>query len=523
MRQQSAVSPSEQDLTGTSVGRYIIRARIGTGGMGEVYLAEDTRLKRFVAIKRLAPKLQADERFHQRFLKEAERASALNHPNIAAIYDVLEEKNEVLLVMENIEGNTLRQRIKEPLSLENFYSMALQCAEGLAAAHEKGIVHGDIKPENIMLTPEGRVKILDFGVARRMPVLQESGATKGALSITGEISGTPAYMAPEVLLAKDSDGRADIFSLGVEFYETLSGENPFKAQTFLGTTDLILHQEPAPLAGKRPGIPNALSELIASALAKDLTQRCASAVELLKGLRSAEQAAALAEVKARCRDRVWKPWLSWRNAAGVGTAVIIFVLLALFPLREYLQRQQGLAAVPEMKNLAVLPFYTAGNDPQAVAFSDGLVGNLTAQLTQWTERRSLQVVPASEVRSQHLATAEQARQSFGVNLVLEGNIERSGELVRVNYTLVDTSTRRALRADTITAPTSDAFAVEGQVAASVLRNLDIVLQPKERRAFETYGTSQPAAYDYYLQGRGYSRPIRSLRMWKALSGFLTTL
>ena len=202
--------PVIHDLTGSILGRFTLRGLLGAGGMGQVYRAEDNTLKRVVAIKRMAPQLQFEERDRKRFLKEAQRASALNHPNIAAIYDVLEVKGEILLVMEYVEGVTLRQRLRKPISIEEFLDVAIQCAEGLGAAHQQHIVHGDIKPDNIMLTPAMRVKILDFGVAKRFAHFDPNDATE---SLTASLSGTPAYMAPEVLLQKPYDGRADLFSL----------------------------------------------------------------------------------------------------------------------------------------------------------------------------------------------------------------------------------------------------------------------------------------------------------------------
>ncbi|MFQ5926217.1 MAG: serine/threonine-protein kinase, partial [Terriglobia bacterium] len=219
-RAQEPKSPEGvQDLTGTTVGRFAIRARLGAGGMSEVYRAEDTKLKRSVALKRMAPHLRADEHYRRRFLKEAERASSLNHPHIAGLYDVLEEKGEIYLVMEYVEGVTLRKRLREPLSIKEFLEMAIQCGEALVAAHAEGIVHRDIKPENIMLAPAGQVKVLDFGVAKRLPRPDESTMTASLDSESGGLSGTPAYMAPEVLLEQESDARADIFSLGVVCYE----------------------------------------------------------------------------------------------------------------------------------------------------------------------------------------------------------------------------------------------------------------------------------------------------------------
>src|SRR5208282_4148445 len=181
-------------LTGTLVGRFIVGKRLGAGGMGQVYVAEDPTLKRLVAIKRAAPRSRSDPADRKRFLKEAQRASALNHPNLGGVYDVVEHAGELWLVMEYVEGETLRHRLSQPISTEEFFSIATQCCEGLQAAHEKGIIHGDIKPENIMLTPGNRVKILDFGVARRAWSSNPDEATKSLETMTAS-GGTPAYMA----------------------------------------------------------------------------------------------------------------------------------------------------------------------------------------------------------------------------------------------------------------------------------------------------------------------------------------
>ncbi|HSK42687.1 MAG TPA: serine/threonine-protein kinase [Candidatus Binatia bacterium] len=214
-----AAASDPRQLTGKVAGRFVIRKPLGVGGMGQVYLAEDTTLQRVVAIKRMAPGLQENDRDRKRLLKEAQRASALNHPNIASIYDVIEDRDELLLVMEYVEGTTLRAATEQRPDIPAFLNIAIQCADGLAAAHQKDIVHGDIKPENLMLTPAGRVKILDFGVARRATIAAGSDSPTASLAtMTGSLSGTPAYMAPEVLTQKPYDGRADIFSLGLVFY-----------------------------------------------------------------------------------------------------------------------------------------------------------------------------------------------------------------------------------------------------------------------------------------------------------------
>jgi len=486
-----------EDLTGATVGRYVISARLGAGNMGEVYLAQHTQLRHHVAIKRLAPKLRADARYLARFLREGQRASALNHPHIARVYDVLEEKGELLLVMEYVEGTTLRERLKQAMGTEEFLETAIQCGEALAAAHQTGILHGDIKPDNIMLTPEHQVKVLDFGVARRLPFFDENAETQ---SLEGAISGTPAYMAPEVLLLRQADARADIFSLGVVFYEALSGRHPFLAEGFTATTDRILHEEPPPLSRIDRDVPEALSGIVAKALAKNPAARYASAAQVVSDLRAVQ------------RGEQPVPRIPYRlRAAGLAALMLVLVVAGVPSLRQRLKTwivqltsgQRVEAAIPPQKNLAVLPFTVVGGDSALTAFGTGLAATLNGKLTQLTEDRSLQVIPASEMRDRGVTTLEQARQEFGVNLGLRITLDRSAEMIRVTYSLIDAKTSRQLRGKTITESMSDVFVIEDSVADNVVKSLEIELPPKERQALDFHGTTQPAAYDYYLQGRGY--------------------
>ncbi len=488
-----------------TVGRFNIRSRLGAGGMGEVYLAEDTMLKRAVALKRMAPRLRTDERYRHRFIKEAERASSLNDQRIAEIYDVLEERDETFLVMEYVEGITLRQRLKQPFTWKEFLPIAVECAEALVTAHEKGIIHRDIKPENIMLTAKGGIKILDFGVARRLPTPGKAVGdvpTDSVPTDPGSFSGTLAYMAPEVLLEKETDERADLFSIGVVFYEALAGKHPFLAGSLIATSDRILNAPAAPLRQVKPDVPEALGQIIARLLVKDPAGRYARATELVADLRALERG----ELRRwrwpafHMRAFPWRPVL----AALVGAALAALLLVALVPsLRQTIKGQRSAVAVPQRKHLVVLPFTALAGDAETAAFSSGLAETVTARLGQVAERHGLDVVPAGEVRAQHVSTLEEAQRQFGVNLVLEGSLQRAGGLVRVTYALVDAQGRRQLRADTVTASAADVFALEDQVVDSILNSLEIALQPQERRVMAARGTTQPAAYDYYLQGRGY--------------------
>jgi len=282
---QPARSEPTQDLTGITVGRFVIHRLLGAGGMGQVYQAEDTRLKRPVAMKRMTPQLNTDEHYRRRFLKEAECASRLSHQYIAGIYDVFEERGEIFLVMEYVEGETLRQRLQRAISIDELVDIATQCATALVAAQAQGIVHRDIKPENIMLTPALQVKILDFGVARVLPGAGQT-TTQGASFSTGGMAGTPAYMAPESLLEKVADCRSDIFSLGVTLYEGATGQHPFQSDTFLNTVQRVLHHTPPPVSLVNLKAPAELARIIAKTLCKDPAERYATSADLLVDLRA---------------------------------------------------------------------------------------------------------------------------------------------------------------------------------------------------------------------------------------------
>jgi len=502
-----ALEPSPANsLSGTIAGRFAITARLGGGGMGEVYRAQDLRLMRSVAIKRLSPQLSTDPAYHTRFLKEGQRASALNDPHIAGVYDVIEEKNELYLVMEYIEGATLRRRLGQPLAIPEFLDIGIQCADALQVAHEKGIVHGDVKPENIMLTPAGQVKMLDFGVARKV-ISAESPETASVMTMRDTIAGTPAYMAPEAMLAKPIDGRADLFSLGVVFYEMLGGKNPFRTDTFLGTSMRVLNETPPPIGEVNPAVPAELERMVDRLLAKDPAKRYPSAAGLSTELR--QLAAAGIRPPRWPRLRLWRRrYQYWALGVAALAAIAVLLRLALHAgLINYAPRPAAPARAA-VEQVAVLPFQTVGGDARLDAFADGLADTLTGKLTQLTARPTLQVYPASEVRAHNVTTVDEAQKEFGVNMVLTGSLEESGGLVRVTAVLIDAKSRQQVNSATITASMADAFGVEDQVVASAVRMLGIEPQDKERAALSEHGTSQSAAYDDYLEGIGYARDFQ---------------
>ncbi|MDE3137642.1 MAG: tetratricopeptide repeat protein [Acidobacteriota bacterium] len=504
-------SRNPTDLSGSSVGRFQIRKRLGSGGMGEVYLADDPQLKRTVAIKRMSLRYMGDEHHRQRFLREAQMASRLNDSRIAAIYDVFEREGEIFLVMEHVEGKTLRERLKEPMKLEEFLPIAVQCAQGLAVAHGQGVLHRDIKPDNIMVTSSGQVKILDFGLARRLTAGEETEAFE---TEAGAISGTAGYIAPEVLVGRESDERSDIFSLGVVFYEALAGEHPFRGQTNIATSSRVLHVDPPPPSSVNPVVPPELDRVVMRMLEKTPATRYQAAKELAEELDWMERSGTtptivglpIRETQPEARPSRGRLVL----IATLGAVAVIALLAAIPGVRRTVAGWMGASPGPTAspaatseRQLAVLPFTALGGTPAQQAFAAGLTDTVTARLARLSATHSLSVVPANQVFSKKVDSADAARRQFGVNLVLTGSLQQAGDQIRVTYTLVDARTLRQLNANTETAAAKNPFAVEDDVAAGVLEMLKVQLDPSEKKTYEAKGTDKPDAYAFYLQGMGY--------------------
>ena len=461
-----------------------------------MYLADDTGLKRQVALKRISPALRADAESRQRLWKEAEWASRLNDPHIAAVYDVIDDGGEVFVVMEYVEGETLRHRIGRPLSITEFLSIATQCAAALTAAHKAGLLHRDIKPENIMLTRDGQVKALDFGVARELP--GSDHATTRHTFESARFAGTLPYMAPEILEEKEGDGRADIFSLGVVFYESLSGKNPFRRPGFLDTCNAILHQDPPRLSRQNSDVPEGIEKIVSKMLAKNREARYATAADLDVDLRLLSRSPQLQHAPS---PQVPKKFLV------LVTAAVLVAALGLLARNPRVQQRArillGITHVPRQKLLAILPFRALEGDVETASFTDGLTATLTTKLTQLTDNHSLGVISASEIQAKQVTTADQAYAEFGVNLVLEGTLSQSGDLLRINYDLVDPRTHHQLRGESFDLPASDPFAVQDRVVNGAVQMLELEVPPAERQVLDSHGTQIPAAETLYLQGRGY--------------------
>jgi serine/threonine-protein kinase len=476
------VLAGSDDLTGKAIGRFQITMLLGKGGMGEVYLAEDCLLKRPVALKRVSAALRSDPQYRELLVKEAERASRLNDEHVAAVHDIVDHQGELFLVMEYVEGQSLRHRMREPVSREEFTAIAEQCAEALIAAHQSGIVHRDIKPENIMITRKGRVKICDFGLARQGAWIEDTAFQHHRTPVVG-FCGTPAYMAPESLLNRDPDFRADMFSLGVVLYELLTGIHPFRElNSHIATTDRVLHARPVLADEIRTDVPHALALVIDRMLRKQPSDRFETPNELLAAIRRVPASLPRSRNKSRL-------------TVLLITLIVLTPVLAFYAFR-YLPTRTNAPRGPS--NLVVLPFRALGGASETRFYSDGLTETITAQLARLTDPASVQVLPATEVRARKVTTAEQARRQFSANLVLAGTFQQVDSVNRLTYSLYDTETMRDVKTGAIEFNASKASALEDRLLSAVSQGLGLSAQPRSN-ANPTLGE----AYQSYLRGRGY--------------------
>jgi serine/threonine-protein kinase len=481
------------------VSHYRLLEPLGSGGMGVVYRAEDTALGRTVALKFLPAQIVHDPKQVQRFREEARTASALNHPNICTIYEVAEEQGEMFIAMEFVEGHPLSESIREGrMSTASVVRYARQIAGALEHAHARGVIHRDLKPLNIVITPEGDAKILDFGLAKRTDPNDVTRKTlQAATETTIGLAGTMPYLSPEQLQGGDASARSDIWALGIVMYEMATGVKPFSGDNLYRLCTGIIN-EPVPALPET--IPPGLIAVIRRCLEKEAARRYQRAGEVRAALEALEPSSAVSIVSAPAGRPNWK--FIW---APLGVLIVVGLVAGALRLSKKSPKPPA-PAVAEMPSerlqvAVLLPDF--GSQAVEAAFDSGLVETLESSLTELSERHPLAVIPTSEMRAHHVQTLEAARQEFGVDYGLVLNIQRAGEQVRVNYSLVDARSHEQVRGGTITAGTSDPFALQDQVSARVAAILKLELEPQERKSLAAHGTSEPAAYDFYLQGLGY--------------------
>jgi serine/threonine protein kinase/tetratricopeptide (TPR) repeat protein len=471
---------------------------LGSGGMGVVYRAEDTTLGRIVALKFLPPQIVHDPKQVSRFREEARTASVLNHPNICTIYEVAEEHGELFIAMEFVEGRPLSESIRESgVPTSSVVRYGRQIAAALEHAHARGVIHRDLKPLNIVITPDGDAKILDFGLAKRTDPNDVNRKTlQAATATTIGLAGTMPYMSPEQLEGTDATTRSDIWALGVVLYEMAAGGRPFQGDNLYRLCTGII-QEPFPPLPEN--VPPGLAAVVARCLEKEPARRYQRAGEVRAALEALEPSSATGLVSTRTEKADWG-LIQW--VLGIAALAILVTGAIWLGRKPPNKPDEGVTGASERMQIAVIspdPSSPAGEG----AFDSGLVETLTSSLTELSGRHPLAVIPASEMRAHHVQTLDAARQEFGVNYGLMLNIQRAGGQVRVNYSLVDAHSHQQLRGGTVTAGTSDPFGLQDQVSARVAEILKLELEPQEKKSLAAHGTTEPAAYDFYLQGLGY--------------------
>jgi serine/threonine protein kinase/tetratricopeptide (TPR) repeat protein len=498
---------------GTRLGPYEIIDPLGAGGMGEVYRATDLRLGRTVAIKVLpAAPTRRRERL-RRFEFEARAAAALSHPNVLAVYDVGEHLGEPFIVTELLEGQTLRQYLSgRPLPQRRAIEIARQVADGLAAAHAKGIVHRDIKPANVFVLEGGAVKILDFGIAKLLDPIEPEELGTPELSPTAlatDLSptstlralGTPGYLAPEQLQGKEPDGRADIFALGSVLYEMLTGRRAFTGTTQLEVLEATMAKDPAPLAQRAPDVSPAVVRIVERCLEKHREDRFASAHDLGLALEAAQEDITV----SRLPFPVARPARRHRGKLGIGAIALAGLVVGITPpARRAVLSWWPKPPLPAEKHVAVVSFASSARDDADAPLCAGLARTLTSKVALLENPKAgLSMAHASGGGNPGIARVEDARRDFGVTLAITGALECSKSLLRLQARLVDAATLRGLRAATMSAPAGQLASLEGDAVREFARMLEVEVPPEVQRAIQAEATAVGGAYAHYLRGVGH--------------------
>jgi len=466
-------------MTGDVISHYKILEKLGEGGMGVVYKAEDAKLKRTVALKFLPIELTRDPEAKERFIHEAQAASALNHPNICSIHAIEEFEGQQLLDMEFLDGNTLGAVLgQKELPISRVMEIVIQVAEGLNAAHKKGVVHRDIKPDNIMLTNDGLVKIMDFGLAK----------LKGSSKLTKSHStlGTIAYMSPEQARGEDVDQRTDIFSLGAVLYEMITGRRPFKGEHEAAMMYSLLNEIPEPLARYKTNIPNELQRIIDKALSKKPSERYQHADEIIADLQRVRR-----ETSNIAASTTKKSKIHW---------IVTLMIVVLTVVGVYFFYPKLASTPANRKSIAVLPFKNLSSSKEDEYFSDGIAEDIRTQLSNIADLKVISQQGVLRYKNSDKSITEIGNE-LGVATVLEGSVQHAGNQVRINAQLIDASDESHIWADKYDKEMTQIFSIQSEVAQKIAEMLRAKLLPTEKARIEKKPTNNTEAYQLYLKGR----------------------